>query len=126
MSSFERFNLTKQLNRVIDDLGFEQPTPIQNEAYPVIMSGKDAVGISLDETTSQNDVLDILHVFAALNNSDTAVAHFDADSLLDNIPSALTRTSDFMTHPLFNTHRSESEMMRYIKKLQNYNFYFRM
>jgi ATP-dependent RNA helicase RhlE len=46
MSSFEHFNLNKPLNRVIDDLGYQEPTPIQKEAYPVILSGKDVVGIS--------------------------------------------------------------------------------
>lgn len=80
---------------------------------------KNAVGISIDETTSQRDVLNILHVFSALSGSDTSVANFDAESILNNIPSALTRTSDFLTHPVFNTHRSESEMMRYIKSLEN-------
>ena len=80
---------------------------------------KNSVGISLDETTSQRDVLNILHVFAQLRNSDTAVANFEADSLLNHIPSSLTRTSPFLTHPVFNTHRSESEMMRYLKSLEN-------
>jgi glycine dehydrogenase len=77
------------------------------------------VGISIDETTSQGDVLNILHLFAALQNSDTAVAHFDADHILDNIPATLTRTSDFLTHPVFNSHGSESQMLRYIKSLEN-------
>ena len=80
---------------------------------------KNAVGISIDETTSQRDVLNIIHVFAALGGSDTSVANFDAESILNNIPSTLTRTSDFLTHPVFNSHRSESEMMRYIKSLEN-------
>ncbi|MBC7866685.1 MAG: aminomethyl-transferring glycine dehydrogenase, partial [Gloeobacteraceae cyanobacterium ES-bin-316] len=79
----------------------------------------DAVSIALDETTTQQDILAILHLFAALRNSDTSVANFDGDSLLSNIPSSLTRTSDFLTHPVFNTHRSESQMMRYIKSLEN-------
>ncbi|MEO7265775.1 MAG: aminomethyl-transferring glycine dehydrogenase [Ferruginibacter sp.] len=80
---------------------------------------KDAVGISIDETTNQQDVLNLLHIFAALNNGDTAVAEFDADALLTNIPMSLTRTSGFLTHPVFNSHHSESEMMRYIKRLEN-------
>ncbi len=80
---------------------------------------KNSVGISLDETTSQRDVLNILHVFAAMRNSDTAVANFDTDALLNHIPSSLTRTSQFLTHPVFNSHRSESEMMRYLKSLEN-------
>ncbi len=78
-----------------------------------------SVGISLDETTTQNDILDILHVFAGVKGIDTATAHFDADTILNNIPSNLTRTSSFLTHPVFNTHRSETEMMRYIKSLEN-------
>lgn len=77
------------------------------------------IGISLDETTSQNDILNILHVFATSQGNDTAMARFDAESLLENIPAALTRTSAFLTHPLFNTHHSESEMLRYIKYLEN-------
>ncbi len=77
------------------------------------------VGISLDETTSQEDILDILHIFATSQNNDTAVANFDADSLLENIPSSLTRSSEFLTHPVFNTHHSETEMLRYIKSLEN-------
>ena len=81
--------------------------------------GKDEVLISLDETTSQNDVLDILHIFATVKDQHTAEASFSNDALLTNIPSSLTRTSDFLTHPVFNTHRSESMMLRYIKKLEN-------
>ncbi|MEY2918012.1 MAG: aminomethyl-transferring glycine dehydrogenase [Bacteroidota bacterium] len=77
------------------------------------------IGISLDETTSQNDILNILHVFATSQGNDTAVANFDADIVLENIPAALTRTSEFLIHPVFNTHHSETEMMRYIKSLEN-------
>lgn len=77
------------------------------------------IGISIDETTSQKDIVDILHIFARSINIDTASAGFDADALLENIPSALTRTSTFLLHPVFNSHRSESQMMRYIKFLEN-------
>jgi glycine dehydrogenase len=78
-----------------------------------------AAGISIDETTTQRDILDILHVFVSTLDSDTATANFDADTLLQNIPTSLTRTSDFLTHPVFTTHKSESEIMRYIKSLEN-------
>jgi len=46
MTSFQDLNITKQLQYAIDDLKFERPTPIQAEAYPVILSGKDMVGIA--------------------------------------------------------------------------------
>ncbi len=77
------------------------------------------VGITVDETTSQTDILDILDVFAASVNIDNVSATFDADDTLENIPFALTRTSPFLLHPVFNTHHSESEMMRYLKYLEN-------
>ncbi len=78
-----------------------------------------AINISLDETTTQEDVLDILHVFAAIADSDTAVANFHADESTDNIQPGLVRNSPFLTHPVFNIHHSESQMMRYIKMLEN-------
>ncbi len=46
MNAFENLKLSKQLYNAIDDLGFESPTPIQTEACPVILSGKDVVGIA--------------------------------------------------------------------------------
>ena len=46
MSSFEDFNLKKQLNYAIEDLKFSAPTPIQEAAFSVVMSGKDIVGIA--------------------------------------------------------------------------------
>lgn len=46
MNTFEIFNLSKQLQNAIDDLGFENPTPIQEKVYSVILSGKDVVGIA--------------------------------------------------------------------------------
>jgi len=77
------------------------------------------IGISLDETTTQRDVLDILTVFAETEGLDQVTATFDLDDHPDNIPSFATRTSEFLTHPVFNTHHSETEMMRYIKSLEN-------
>jgi glycine dehydrogenase len=77
------------------------------------------VGISIDETTSQCDLLDILYVFAQSKGMGDAGVMFDYDSNLDNIPSALTRTSSYLSHPVFNTHHSETEMMRYLKTLEN-------
>ncbi len=46
MSTFEELNLSKQLHYAIDDLGFVKPTPIQEQAFSVILSGKDMVGIA--------------------------------------------------------------------------------
>ena len=46
MTSFENMNLGRQLQNAVDDLRIDKPTPIQTEAYPVILSGKDVVGIA--------------------------------------------------------------------------------
>jgi glycine dehydrogenase len=76
-----------------------------------------AVCISLDETTSIADVADIAQVFAtASGNKGTAVFRQGAFAL--KAPAALTRTSPYLTHPVFNTHHSETKMMRYIKSLE--------
>jgi ATP-dependent RNA helicase RhlE len=46
MSTFEQFNLPKSLQKAIDELGLAKPTPIQERAFPVIMSGRDVMGIA--------------------------------------------------------------------------------
>jgi ATP-dependent RNA helicase RhlE len=46
MTTFKDLNLTKQLLNALNDIGFESPTPIQEKAFPIVMSGKDAVGIA--------------------------------------------------------------------------------
>jgi len=46
MSTFEQFNLPKSLQKAIDDLGLTTPTPIQVKSFPVIMSGRDVMGIA--------------------------------------------------------------------------------
>ena len=76
------------------------------------------VGISIDETTSQEDIVNILAVFGQAAGTDLVSATFDEDDTLPNIPSSVTRTSEFLTHPVFNTHHSETNMMRYLRSLE--------
>ena len=79
-----------------------------------------SIGITLDETTTQQDVLNILSVFTDVEGMEVATATFDVDDVnLDNIPSVVTRVSEFLMHPVFNTHHSETEMMRYLRSLEN-------
>jgi glycine dehydrogenase len=78
-----------------------------------------SVGISLDESTLPGDVLDIVSIFAEAKGIDTASIVFDAEDELTHLPFSLTRKSSFLTHSVFNAHHSESEMMRYIKHLEN-------
>ena len=76
-----------------------------------------AIGISIDETTTLEDLYDLINCFE--NDVDPVAFDIHHDDGLRHIPSALKRTSDYLTHPVFNTHRSESQMMRYIKMLEN-------
>lgn len=75
------------------------------------------VGISLDETTTIGDIADIVNVF--MNSEDAVSFDIHYDLALTNIPTALTRTSSYLTHPVFNSHHSETQMMRYMKMLEN-------
>jgi glycine dehydrogenase len=80
------------------------------------------IGISLNETVMLDDVEDIIAVFAAaLGRPGDAV---DGEQLrrtaaaVETLPMPLVRRSSFLTHPVFNTHHSESELMRYIRRLE--------
>jgi glycine dehydrogenase len=75
--------------------------------------------ISIGENNNQHDILDILSVFSAYNEQDEAAILFDYDQHEEIIPVTLSRSSAFMSHPVFNTHHSETEMMRYLKSLEN-------
>ena len=76
-----------------------------------------AIGISLDETSSINEVNKIAQVFAeAIGKSTTPIS---IDEKADEYPAAIKRTSTFLLHPVFNSYHSESQMMRYIKFLEN-------
>lgn len=75
------------------------------------------VGISVDETTNPEDLYNLINCF--VNDIDPVLFSIDEEVVLQHIPFVLARTSSFLTHPNFNTHNSESQMMRYIKQLEN-------
>ena len=71
----------------------------------------ETLGISLDETTTPQTVSAILTAFGATS----APAETEAPAL----PQALARNSEFLTHPVFHNYRSETEMLRYLRKLSD-------
>jgi glycine dehydrogenase len=75
------------------------------------------IGISIDESTSPDDLYDLINCFE--NDVNPVSFDIEYDDDLRHIPAALARSSSYLTHPVFNTHRSESQMMRYIKMLEN-------
>ena len=76
------------------------------------------VGIALDETTTGVDVADILSVFAGAMERPTPTVDTDAPETTPDWPDALIRRSPFLRHPVFDRHRSETQMMRYLKRLE--------
>ncbi len=78
------------------------------------------INISLDETTSLEDVKIIATFFAKVKGKTIHDAGIDSlkEHLKPGFSSALARTSAFLTHPVFNSHHSEHEMLRYIKSLE--------
>ncbi|UPT57308.1 aminomethyl-transferring glycine dehydrogenase [Dickeya zeae] len=79
-----------------------------------------AVGIALDETTGRDDVLALFAVLLGdahgldIDTLDAAVSGQSA-----SIPPALLRSDDILTHPVFNQYHSETEMMRYLHRLES-------
>jgi len=133
-------DLAKLLDKALQELGYEQTNASYFDTLRVVVGDQvgalkgealnnelnffyheGVVGISIDETTTFEDIQTIVKVFAkikakSLNDIDLNGL---ADSLSASIPDALVRTSAYLTHPIFNSYRSESEMLRYIKTLES-------
>ena len=79
-----------------------------------------SIGISIDETTSLTDINNILEIFASANGKEFKPFICDTVkcSQMQTIPEHLVRKSKYLTHSVFNSYHSETEMMRYIKRLE--------
>lgn len=116
----------KQLNKYFfDTLTFELASEVTvGEIRKLALSNKinfrynddKTIGISVDETTSLYDAYRIVEIFATANFKSFTEFKYEE---IDNIPAELHRKSSFLTHKVFNSYHSETEMMRYIKKLEN-------
>jgi glycine dehydrogenase len=76
--------------------------------------GNQSITISVDETTSLEDLNTLVSCFG-----NSVIEEKELATQENFIQGNLARTTDFMTHPVFNSHHSESELMRYIKKLES-------
>ncbi len=76
------------------------------------------INIALDEATNADDVQAIVDVFASAAGKSPASIDRSASRLDVEYPAGLARTSPFLTHLVFNTHHSETEMMRYLRSLE--------
>jgi glycine dehydrogenase len=75
-----------------------------------------AVCIALDETTTDSDLVDL---FATLGSDDAGALDSLAETVDDRFDERFARTSPYLTHPVFNTHHSETEMLRYMRMLES-------
>jgi glycine dehydrogenase len=129
--------LTKMLEDGLTALGLKQVNAHYFDTLKVAVSDKNAIqqealkqginfryfndnhiGISIDETATQEDIQEILNIFTPSSRS-AATPLSPGKGTGVSWPASLVRTSSFMTHPVFSSHHSEHEMLRYIKKLEN-------
>ena len=96
-------------------------TALKNDVNLRYFENGKHVGISIDETSSENDVAFIVALLAKAAGQETFELKFEPfeGSNSEYIPKNLQRTSAFMEHAVFNTYHSETDMMRYLKKLEN-------
>src|SRR5690348_14952505 len=76
-----------------------------------------AISIALDETTTDSDIETLMSIFRGTAVRDYADENLDFSSF--RIPQFAIRNSPFLTHPVFNTYQSETEMLRYLRRLES-------
>ncbi len=121
-----RLGLKPKTEQVFDRIELELTPPAASAALAAARERRmnlcpvDArtVGISLDETTTPADVDALWHLFAAGHPVDFSVESLGA-STGESVPASLLRKSAYLSHPVFNRHHSETEMLRYLKQLES-------
>ena len=135
--------LTKALDKGLKDLGFTQTNKnyfdtlkiefdeISKNQIEIIKENalkskinfryinETAIGISLNEITGFDDVKEILSIFAASVQKPYDYRTLFEENIEINLPDFLNRKSEYLQHPVFNTYHSETEMLRYLKSLEN-------
>ena len=84
--------------------------------------GREKLGISLDEATVPEDISILWSIFGSKNkipSIEELDSHFMAEKINSGIPGHLHRKSEFLTHPVFHQHHSETSMLRYLRYLQD-------
>ena len=80
--------------------------------------GRGRLGVSLDETCTLDTVAQLARIFLGADHGIDLAALADDPALPDGIPAELQRTSGFLAQPVFNRYHSETEMLRYLRRLQ--------
>ncbi|HEF4759002.1 TPA: glycine dehydrogenase (aminomethyl-transferring) [Pseudomonas putida] len=121
----ERKGITRLNQHFFDtltlDVGGTQTAIIESARAAQInlrILGRGQLGLSLDETCDETTVAQLFDVFLGADHG-LNVEELDAEALTGGIPAALVRTSPYLRHPVFSAHHSETEMLRYLKQLEN-------
>ncbi len=126
----EKYGYKQVNNHFFDTLQIELPESVYGDNIKQIAESRNMnfriideknIGISLDETTSLEDVNTILEVFATANQKNFSKFICDPAECekITTVPAELSRQSAFLEQSVFNAYHSETEMMRYLKKLEN-------
>ena len=119
--------LTAAGNEILHDVYFDtlrvRPASTVREVLAVARAarinlrsfGDGTVGIALDETVTPADLDDLLAVFGAARGASRLAASFEPAPY----PAPFARASGYLSHPVFNSHHSETEMLRYIHRLES-------
>jgi glycine dehydrogenase len=123
VETLRKFNYTVLTDRYFDTVTIQTPLTRkikdQAEKWGInLRYNKDeTIGVSFDEAKTFDDVIALLNVFAEVSGFQGELV-IDEDSELF-IPENIARTSSYLTHPVFNQHHTEHEMLRYLKSLEN-------
>lgn len=112
----ESQNYFDTITVVTDQLGKIREKAVRQQINLRYIDSKH-IGISIDETTEAGDLFDLINCFE--NDTDPVAFDITHDDQPEHIPADLKRASAFLTNPVFHLYRSESQMMRYIKMLEN-------
>jgi len=93
----------------------------QDAGYLLHVVDADTFQLSVDETTTPDDVVALANVLGAVDGTVPATETAVRDAAT-GLPSALQRESDYLAHPVFSAHRSETRMMRYLKHLSDKDY----
>nr|WP_218909634.1 aminomethyl-transferring glycine dehydrogenase [Nocardiopsis sinuspersici] len=86
--------------------------------YNLLAVDRDTVGVSVDETTTEADLEQVLAAFGE-SECGPSRGRLGVDEAADRLPAGLAREIDYLTHPVFNTHRSETSLLRYMRRLSD-------
>ncbi|MGH3186880.1 MAG: aminomethyl-transferring glycine dehydrogenase [Streptosporangiaceae bacterium] len=108
--------------RIVTDGGREEGVQVLDRArdagYNLYLAPDGALQVSCDETTTDEALRELV---AAICRVERPVEVQLSDGSPDVLPAALRRTSEFLTHPVFSSHRSETAMLRYLRRLADFD-----